>query len=72
MNDLRIGLVGARGHVGAELIRLIAAHPHFETLSCDEVLAAQRIQLRTGERLRLWPHQHGTDGFFAAAFVRRH
>ena len=30
MNDLRIGLVGARGHVGAELIRLIAAHPRFE------------------------------------------
>jgi len=25
-----IGIVGARGHVGAELIRLIAAHPHFE------------------------------------------
>ena len=49
-----------------------AAHPHFETISCDEVLAAQRIPLRTGERLRLWPHQHGTDGFFAAAFVRRH
>ncbi len=30
MNGLRIGLVGARGHVGAELIRLIAAHPRFE------------------------------------------
>jgi N-acetyl-gamma-glutamyl-phosphate reductase len=27
---LRVGIVGARGHVGAELIRLIAAHPHFE------------------------------------------
>ena len=27
---LRIGLVGARGHVGTELIRLIAAHPRFE------------------------------------------
>ncbi len=26
----RIGLVGARGHVGAELIRLLAAHPGFE------------------------------------------
>ena len=26
----RIGLVGARGHVGAELIRLLAAHPEFE------------------------------------------
>lgn len=30
MNGLRIGLVGARGYVGAELIRLIAAHPRFE------------------------------------------
>ena len=26
---LRIGLVGARGHVGTELIRLVAAHPRF-------------------------------------------
>ncbi|GIX36337.1 MAG: N-acetyl-gamma-glutamyl-phosphate reductase [Lysobacteraceae bacterium] len=25
---LRIGLLGARGHVGAELLRLIARHPH--------------------------------------------
>ncbi|MCL1633912.1 N-acetyl-gamma-glutamyl-phosphate reductase [Luteimonas sp. SX5] len=25
-----IGIVGARGHTGAELIRLIAGHPHFE------------------------------------------
>jgi N-acetyl-gamma-glutamyl-phosphate reductase len=27
---LRLGIVGARGHVGAELIRLVAAHPRFE------------------------------------------
>lgn len=27
---IRIGIVGARGHVGAELIRLIAGHPRFE------------------------------------------
>jgi len=26
----RIGLIGARGHVGGELIRLIAGHPRFE------------------------------------------
>ena len=26
---IRVGIVGARGHVGAELIRLIAAHPRF-------------------------------------------
>ena len=25
-----IGIVGARGHVGGELIRLIATHPTFE------------------------------------------
>jgi N-acetyl-gamma-glutamyl-phosphate reductase len=27
---IALGLVGARGHVGAELIRLLAAHPRFE------------------------------------------
>ena len=47
-----------------------AAHPEFEPLSCAELLAAQRIPLDAGERLRLWPHRHGTDGFFAAAFQR--
>lgn len=26
----RVGIVGARGYVGAELIRLIAGHPHFD------------------------------------------
>jgi 16S rRNA (cytosine967-C5)-methyltransferase len=47
-----------------------AGHPEFKALSCGELLAAQRIPLDTGERLRLWPHRHGTDGFFAAAFER--
>jgi 16S rRNA (cytosine967-C5)-methyltransferase len=45
-------------------------HPDFAALSCAEVLAAQRIALDTGERLRLFPHRHGTDGFYAAVFVR--
>jgi 16S rRNA (cytosine967-C5)-methyltransferase len=44
------------------------AHPHFRALSCAALLAAQRIALDTGERLRLWPHWHGTDAFYAAAF----
>jgi 16S rRNA (cytosine967-C5)-methyltransferase len=48
-----------------------AEHPEFAELSCAELLAAQRIPLDTGARLRLWPHRHGTDGFFAAAYVRR-
>lgn len=47
-----------------------AAHPEFEPLACNALLAAQRIPLDTGLRLRLWPHLHGTDGFFAAAFGR--
>jgi 16S rRNA (cytosine967-C5)-methyltransferase len=45
-------------------------HPDFRPLSCAQLLAAQRISLDTGERLRLFPHLHGTDGFYAAAFVR--
>ncbi|MDO5506167.1 MAG: N-acetyl-gamma-glutamyl-phosphate reductase [Pseudoxanthomonas suwonensis] len=28
--SVRLGLIGARGHVGAELIRLLASHPNFE------------------------------------------
>jgi 16S rRNA (cytosine967-C5)-methyltransferase len=52
--------------------RFAAEHPEFKPLSCAELLAAQRIPVDTGERLRLWPHRHGTDGFFAAAFERRH
>ena len=46
------------------------AAPEFKPLSCAALLAAQKIPLDTGERLRLWPHMHGTDGFFAAAFER--
>jgi 16S rRNA (cytosine967-C5)-methyltransferase len=48
-----------------------ARHPEFKSLSCADLLAVQRIPLDTGERLRLWPHRHGTDGFFAAAFERQ-
>lgn len=47
-----------------------AAHREFQPLSCGELLAAQRVALDTGKRLRLWPHRHGTDGFFAAVFER--
>jgi len=46
-------------------------HPEFKPLSCADLLKTQRIALDTGERLRLWPHRHGTDGFFAAAYERR-
>ena len=48
----------------------LAAEPAFAVLSCSELLAAQQIPLEAGDPLRLWPHVHGTDGFFAAAFQR--
>ena len=44
--------------------------PDFFGLHCGELLREQRIELDTGRLLRLYPHLHGTDGFFAAALQR--
>ncbi len=49
----KIGIVGARGHVGSELIRLIDAHPHFE-------LAFVSSRERVGQRLA--DHEAGEHG----------
>ena len=52
-----------------------AAHPNFNPLLVKDLLTdfevAQADSLCTpdGQYLRLWPHRHGTDGFFAAAWV---
>lgn len=48
----------------------LAAHPEFSLLPAEAVLAKQDIAL-TGERLRLLPHRHGTDGFFAAILEKK-
>lgn len=41
---IRLGIVGARGHVGAELIRLVAAHARFElAYVCSRELTGQRV-----------------------------
>ena len=47
-----------------------SAHAQFQPLDCKRLLAAHKVDIDTGARLRLWPHLHGTDGFFAAAFER--
>ncbi|PWT72544.1 MAG: SAM-dependent methyltransferase [Proteobacteria bacterium] len=49
----------------------LSAHPEFSSLSSSEALRAQRIELDTGERFRVFPHLHGMDGFFAALMERR-
>ncbi len=45
-------------------------HPEFKALNAAEILAQQKVALDTGTTLKLLPHQHGTDGFFATAFER--
>lgn len=44
-------------------------HPEFKLTSVSEVLARQGIEF-VGDTLRLLPHQHNTDGFFAAVLDR--
>jgi 16S rRNA (cytosine967-C5)-methyltransferase len=48
----------------------LARHPQFGLLHAGELLKRERIALEMGDYLELWPHRHGTDGFFAAAFER--
>jgi 16S rRNA (cytosine967-C5)-methyltransferase len=48
----------------------LAENPRLAILRCSELLKQQRIGLDTGEFLRLSPHDHGTDGFFAAALEK--
>jgi len=48
----------------------LAAQPGFRAVSAESVLEAQGVTLTTGERLRLSPDAHDTDGFFAAVLER--
>ncbi|MDM0043476.1 RsmB/NOP family class I SAM-dependent RNA methyltransferase [Variovorax dokdonensis] len=57
-----------------------SAHPDFEPADAGEILAGLKVEGATGlasggdsgqRYLRLWPHQHDTDGFFAAVWKRR-
>ncbi|MCX7628075.1 MAG: RsmB/NOP family class I SAM-dependent RNA methyltransferase [Methylophilaceae bacterium] len=48
----------------------LAAHPQFHTIAASAVLAQHKVALDTGPTLKLLPHLHGTDGFFAAVLER--
>jgi 16S rRNA (cytosine967-C5)-methyltransferase len=52
-----------------------ARHPDLQPLDAATVLERARVpsaaQLTNGPYLRLWPHRHKTDGFFAALWQRR-
>ena len=56
-----------------------AAQPSFQALNAAEVLAHLKVSGAEslcaggesgGQFLRLWPHRHGTDGFFAAVWTK--
>ncbi|HZX26422.1 MAG TPA: RsmB/NOP family class I SAM-dependent RNA methyltransferase [Telluria sp.] len=49
----------------------LAAHPDFALVPVRDVLAEQKIALDMGDYLKLLPHRHQTDGFFAAVLERR-
>jgi 16S rRNA (cytosine967-C5)-methyltransferase len=56
-----------------EVAAVAAALPGFAPLPLEKTLGpeAARAAGAVGNELRLWPHRHGTDGFFVAAFERR-
>jgi 16S rRNA (cytosine967-C5)-methyltransferase len=49
----------------------LAAHPAFAQGNAAAELARAGITLDTGLTLKLYPHLHGCDGFFAAVLERR-
>ena len=48
----------------------LAAHPGYTVAPAGEVLESAGIRVEAGRYLRLFPHRHGTDGFFAAVLTR--
>lgn len=47
----------------------LSNHPRFSLEECTKIFLQQKIPIDTGKFLQLSPHQHGTDGFFAAALT---
>jgi 16S rRNA (cytosine967-C5)-methyltransferase len=51
--------------------QFLADHPEFVLVPMSKVLAEQKIDLEMGDFLKLLPHRHQTDGFFAAVLERK-
>ena len=55
----------------AVVAAFLAEHPEFSRLDAGDILSRQGVaDLGVEGALRLWPHEHGTDGFFAVAMER--
>jgi 16S rRNA (cytosine967-C5)-methyltransferase len=51
--------------------QFLAAHDDFQLVPMSAVLAEQKIPLEMDQYLKLLPHKHNTDGFFAAVLERK-
>lgn len=51
--------------------QFLSTHPDFELVPMNQVLAEQKIPLEMDNYLKLLPHKHQTDGFFAAVMERK-
>jgi 16S rRNA (cytosine967-C5)-methyltransferase len=51
--------------------QFLASHPDFELVPMSTVLAEQKIPLEMDKYLKMLPHKHQTDGFFAAVLERK-
>jgi 16S rRNA (cytosine967-C5)-methyltransferase len=62
------------------LVYSVCTFPRAETDAVCDALLSKRPDLEpatidgpdgAAERVRVWPHRHGSDGMFAAAFRRK-
>jgi 16S rRNA (cytosine967-C5)-methyltransferase len=51
--------------------QFLANHPDFQLVPMSQVLAEQKIPLEMDQYLKMLPHKHQTDGFFAAVLERK-
>ncbi len=51
--------------------QFLATHPDYALVPMSQVLAEQKIPLEMDRYLKMLPHKHQTDGFFAAVLERR-
>jgi 16S rRNA (cytosine967-C5)-methyltransferase len=51
--------------------KFLSAHPEFEQVDASTWLGEAAPKLVRGKALRLFPHLHGTDGFFGAVLVKK-
>ncbi|BBB59829.1 SAM-dependent methyltransferase [Undibacterium sp. KW1] len=49
----------------------LAEHADYALVPASQVLAEQKVDLEMGDYLKLYPHLHQTDGFFAAILERK-